>query len=191
MSSFVAPLAAITALVVGGCGTGDDAVAQGDTFQFISPGGKTVITYDPPASRKQVRDLTGPDVSTGQPLSLSSMVGKVVVINVWGSWCAPCRSESDDLEQTYEQTKGSGVAFLGIDFRDDRDSAKDFIADRAIAYPSIYDYPGLQLGKLTTPTSVVPTTMVVDKKGRAAAVFLKSISVDELKPVVTRLAAEQ
>ncbi|MGC4961642.1 TlpA family protein disulfide reductase [Gordonia sp. DT218] len=186
----VAVLAALIG-VISGCGTGDDAVAQGDTFQFVSPGGQTVITY-PPADRKKVADLSGPDLVTDQPLSLSDarFRDKAVVINVWGSWCGPCRGEADDLERVYEQTKDLGVEFLGINLRDDRQSAKDFVADRNVGYPSIYDYDGITLSSLTTPTAVVPTTVVLDRQHRPAAVFLKAVTADELDATVRKVAAE-
>ena len=185
-------LVSVVAIVaLAGCSTGDDAVAQGDTFQFVSPGGKTVITYDP-ADRKKIATVSGENLSTGGPLSLgdAEFAGKVVVINVWGSWCGPCRGEAADLEQVYEQYKANEVAFLGINLRDDRDSAKDFLADRNVGYPSLYDFPGATLAALTTPTSVVPTTIVLDRQHRPAAVFLKAVSADELSAAVSTVLAE-
>ena len=70
---------------------------------------------------------------------MSDFDGDVVVVNVWGSWCGPCRGEADLLQRTYEQTRDQGVAFLGINLRDNRGAARDFVADRGITYPSIYD----------------------------------------------------
>ncbi|WP_299576313.1 TlpA disulfide reductase family protein [uncultured Williamsia sp.] len=191
-SRLVAIPLVVVALVVAlaACGTGKDAVTQGDTFEFVSPGGKTTIFYDPPSSRKRVRDLSGENVVTGAPLGLSDFDGKVVVINVWGQWCAPCRAEVGDLEQVYEQTAPLGVEFLGINFRDNRQEAQDYIRNNDVTYPSIYDYPGRTLVRLTTPTSVVPTTVVLDRNHRAAAVFLRTVSVEDLDPLVRRLAAE-
>ena len=190
--SVLLALLASLIVVVTGCSTGDDAVAQGDTFQFVSPGGQTVITY-PVADRKKVADLAGPDLVTDKPISLSDpeFAGKVTVVNVWGSWCGPCRSEADDLERVAENTKDVGTAFLGINLRDDRDSAKDFVADRKVSYPSIYDFDGASLAALTTPTAVVPTTVVLDRQHRPAVVFLKAVSADELDAVVRKVAAEE
>ncbi len=192
MRKFLLP-AVLSALIllISGCGTGDDAVAQGNTFQFVSPGGQTVITYEP-ADRKPIAGLEGEDLVSGQPLSLSDarFADKVVVINVWGSWCGPCRGEADDLERVYEDNRDNGVEFLGINLRDDRNSAKDFVIDRKVGFPSIYDFPGLSLAALTTPTSVVPTTIVLDRQHRPAAVFLKAVSDKELDEVVKRVAAE-
>lgn len=182
----------LAALVVSGCSTGLDAVAQGGTFQFVSPGGKTDLFYDPPQSRGTIGDLSGPALMQDRTLRLSDFAGKVVVINVWGSWCAPCRTETPELEKVFDETEALGVAFLGIDVRDDRSAARDFVTDRRVRYPSIFD-PSMRsliaLGK-GYPTSVVPTTMVLDRKHRVAAVFLRALLAEDLRPVVQRIAAE-
>jgi thiol-disulfide isomerase/thioredoxin len=180
----------VVAVTLAGCATGSDAVNKGSSFQFISPGGKVVISYDPPSSRQTVRDVSGTDLLTGRALRLNEFAGRVVVINVWASWCAPCRLESTELEQVYSQTSPMGSAFLGIDFRDDRETARDFVLDRKMTYPSLFDYPGRSLAALTTPTSVVPTTIVLDRKHRVAKVYLRSIRATELGPEVVSLLRE-
>ncbi|WP_425476110.1 TlpA family protein disulfide reductase [Gordonia oleivorans] len=181
----------IAAFIAAGCSTGDDAVSQGDTFQFVSPGGKTVITYDP-ADRKQIATISGEDLVTGKPLSLDDprFADKAVVINVWGSWCAPCRGEAAALEEVYEKYKSQGVEFLGINLRDDRQSAQDFVTDRNVGFPSLYDFPGASLAALTTPTSVVPTTIVLDRQHRPAAVFLQAVDAQMLGDAVAKVVAE-
>ena len=180
---------------VSACSTGDDAVAQGGTFSFVAPGGKTDITYDPPSSRGTPGPLSGPDLSdTSKTLSLDDFTGKVVVINIWGQWCGPCRAEMLQLQKVYEATRDEGVAFLGINVRDnDIDAPRDFIADRGITFPSIYD-PAMRTmiafgGKY--PTTVIPSTLVLDRRHRVAAVFLRELIASDLLPVVQRLAPEQ
>src|SRR6201995_460427 len=133
---------AVAGLLVG-CSHGDDAVAQGGTFEFVSPGGKTDIFYDPPDVRGRPGPLSGPELmDPSRTVSVDDFAGKVVVINVWGQWCGPCRAEVTQLQKVYDATRGKGVAFLGIDVRDNnRDAAKDFIVDRKVTFPSIYDPP--------------------------------------------------
>ena len=185
---------AVSGLALTACASGDDAVAQGGTFDFVSPGGQTQIFYDPPAERGTIGDLAGPDLMTeGKTTSLAEFEGKVVVLNVWGQWCGPCRGEADDLERAYENTKDRGVQFLGINVRDNpRDKAQDFVVDNKVTYPSIYDPAMRSLMALGAnyPTSVIPTTIVLDREHRVAAVFLKELLTEDLQPVVERVAAE-
>ncbi|MCI4673563.1 TlpA disulfide reductase family protein [Candidatus Mycolicibacterium alkanivorans] len=184
----------MAAALLAGCSTGDDAVAQGGTFEFVAPGGKTDIFYDPPASRGTPGPLSGPLLmDPSKTVSLEDFDGKVVVINVWGQWCGPCRSEITQLEKVYNQTRDLGVAFLGIDVRDNDIAApQDFVVDRKVTFPSIYD-PAMRTmiafgGKY--PTTVIPSTVVLDREHRVAAVFLRELLAEDLLPVVQRLAAE-
>lgn len=186
--------AASAAALVSGCATGTDAVATGGTFDFVSPGGQTEIYYDPPSDRGTLGELSGPDLmEDGKTTSLSDFDGKAVVLNVWGQWCGPCRGEADDLEEVFENTKDLGVQFLGINVRDNaQDKAQDFVIDNKVTYPSIYDPPMRTLAALGgIPTSVVPTTIVLDKEHRVAAVFLRELLTEDLQPVVERIAGEQ
>jgi thiol-disulfide isomerase/thioredoxin len=190
---FVAVCAASAIALVAGCSTGTDAVAQGGTFQFVSPGGKTDIFYEPD-ERGTIGELSGPDLMTeGKTTSLSDYDGDVVVLNVWGQWCGPCRGEADDLEDVYEATKSLGVEFLGINVRDEsQTAAQDFVVSNNVSYSSIYDPPMRTLNALGgVPTSVIPTTVVLDRQHRVAAVFLRELLAEDLQPVVERVAAEE
>ena len=194
MRWLVAPLVA-AAVLLSGCSTGDDAVAQGGTFEFVAPGGQTDITYDPPESRNRPGPISGPELTDpNKTVALDDFAGKVVVINVWGQWCGPCRSEITELQKVYDATKAQGVAFLGIDVRDNnRDAAVDFVVDRKVTFPSIYD-PAMRTmiafgGRY--PTTVIPSTVVLDRQHRVAAVFLRELLAEDLRPLVERLAAEK
>ena len=194
MRRLIALAAALTAVLTA-CSTGDDAVAQGGTFEFVAPGGQTDIFYNPPESRRQPGELTGPDLmEPAKTVSLDDFRGQVVVVNIWGQWCGPCRAEITELQQVYDDTHREGVAFLGIDVRDNnRDAARDFVVDRKVTYPSIYD-PAMRTmiafgGKF--PTTVIPSTLVLDRQHRVAAVFLRELLAEDLTPVVQRIAAEQ
>ena len=189
----VAALAALT-VPLAGC-SGRDAVAQGGMFEFVSPGGKTDIFYDPPASRGRPGPLSGPDLmDPARTVSLDDFNGNVVVVNVWGQWCGPCRAEVAQLQRVYDATRGvSSVSFLGIDVRDNsRQAAQDFVNDHHVTFPSIYD-PAMRTliafgGKY--PTTVIPSTLVLDRQHRVAAVFLRELLAEDLQPVVQRVAQE-
>jgi len=184
---------AVLATLLVGC-SGRDAVAQGGTFEFVSPGGKTDIYYDPPSSRGHPGPLSGPDLADpAHARSLGDFAGQVVVINIWGQWCGPCRAEVSQLQRVYDATRAAGVSFLGIDVRDNnRQAALDFVDDRHVTFPSIYD-PAMRTliafgGKY--PTTVIPSTLVLDRQHRVAAVFLRELLAEDLQPVVQRVAAE-
>ena len=185
-------VATVSLLVLAGCSADKDAVAQGSSYAFVAPGGKTQIFYDPPAARGKAPDLVGDDLAhPGHQVGLSGYPAQVVVVNIWGSWCGPCRAEAPELEIVYQQTHASGVAFLGIDVRDERSAAEDFVTEHGVTYPSIFDPAGRTLLALQGyPRNVVPSTLVLDREHRVAAVFLQRIIAGQLLPVVQRLATE-
>lgn len=193
-----AVIAASLALTVSACGedntAGTDAVAQGGTFEFVSPGGQTEITYDE-GDREPVGDLQGESLmEPEQTITLEDYKDQVVVLNSWGQWCGPCRSEADDLQRVQEKFEDDGRGtILGINVRDSvADKARDFVTDNGITYPSIYDPPfksALALGGL--PASVIPTTIVLDKQHRPAKVFLREINDDELWAAVEPLLNDE
>ncbi|GAA2818537.1 TlpA disulfide reductase family protein [Saccharopolyspora taberi] len=192
MRRLFAAVAASALLLVGGCATaGDQAVSKGGEFSFVSPGGQTRIFY-PPEERGRVTGLSGDDlVSEGKRVGLDDFQGKVVVLNIWGSWCGPCRSESDDLQAVQDKTAAQGVQLLGINVRDSRSAAADFHSDRGLSYPSIFDPSGRSLLALKNfPRSTVPATIVLDRQHRVAAIYLTELLEGDLLPEVQKIAAE-
>jgi thiol-disulfide isomerase/thioredoxin len=185
----LAALVVATVLLLAGCSTSKDAVATGGEFEFVSPGGRTTIFYDPPESRGSVSGIEGESLlRDGVTIGLDDHPGQVVVVNIWGSWCGPCREEMPGLQLVQEQT---GAPVLGIDVRDVREPARDFVRDRAITFDSIFDPPARVLAQLRGyPRNTVPSTLVLDKQHRVAAVYLTAIRVPELIPLVQRLQAE-
>lgn len=183
---------AVAAAALTGCSedqtAGKDAVAVGGSFSFVSPGGQTVITY-PEEERQPVQSFSGESLmEDGATISLDDYKDKVVVLNAWGQWCGPCRAEVDDLEAIHEELGDEGTV-LGINVRDpQKDAARDFVVDNGVTYPSIYDPPfrtAAALGGI--PATVIPTTIVLDKQHRPAAVFLTEVTVDDLRPIVEEL----
>lgn len=189
----IAGVLAASALVLTSCGTDPDAaksaVAVGGTFQFHSPGGQTEIFYEE-SERAPLPDVTGESLmEEGSDLSLSDFEGEVVILNAWGQWCAPCRSEADDLQRVQEEIEPLGATVLGINVRDyNRTIAQDFVLDNGLTYPSLYDPPFRTAASLGgVPTSVIPTTIILDRQHRPAAVFLKEITDQELLDVALSL----
>ncbi|MGJ6979906.1 TlpA family protein disulfide reductase [Aestuariimicrobium soli] len=161
--------------------TSDTGFAQGD-------GSFTRIAAD---RRKALPALTGSDLDE-KTLSTATFAGKVLVINVWGSWCSPCRAEAPHLVEAAKQT--AGVAqFLGINTRDlDRAPAQSFVRSFGLTYPSFYDPNGALLMKLTDlPPKAIPSTLLVDPAGRIAARVLGQVSTTTLVTAVNELAASR
>lgn len=204
MRRVIAALGVVTlALTVTACGNdstaGKDAVAVGGTWSFVAPGGKTDITY-PEAERKPVKNFTGDSLVEGQKISLDDYKDQIVVLNAWGQWCGPCRSESDDMQEVHEKLQAAKTAdgkpagtVLGINVKDYQPQiSRDFQKDNGLTYPSLYDPPfksATALGGL--PASVIPTTIILDKHHRPAAVFLREVTADDVLKVTTPLLDEK
>lgn len=187
--------AVLTAVTLTACSSGDgarNAVAVGGTFQFHSPGGQTEIIYAK-EERAPLPDFSGPSLmEKGEEISLSDFEGEVVVLNAWGQWCAPCRAEVDDLQLVQETLDPLGGTVLGINVRDyNQTIAQDFKLDNGVTYPSIYDPPFRTAADLGgVPTSVIPTTIILDKQHRPAAVFLREVDAEDVLDVALPLAKE-
>ena len=169
-------------------------VRQPSPNGIFSPDGKSEHWYDPGRRPTLTGPVAGPDLLTDARVSLDDpqFAGKAVVLNTWGSWCGPCRSETPALEATYQAKKDQGVAFLGVDLREDsRDSAKDYVLDRKVSYPSIYDPPGRSLLGLSAhvSTSAVPTTVVLDRAHAVAWVHIGAVSQTALEPILDKVLA--
>lgn len=177
------PLALGLACLLALAGCSNDVGSSGNQGYVA---GKGIITSVKAADRKQPGAVSGRTLD-GEQVSLADFRGKVVVVNVWGSWCGPCRAEAPMLAQASRDLAGKGVVFLGIDSRDpSKDAAKAFVRRFDIPYASLYDQQGATLlafhGTLT-PNSV-PSTVVVDPQGRVAGSVLGNLSRTTLDDLV-------
>lgn len=143
-------------------------------------GDGSLVVIDP-AARQAAPDISGTTLD-GSAFSLPALKGKVVVLNVWASWCAPCRAEAPVLEKTWKAQQGNGVQFIGLDTRDSDTSALAFLRKFDITYPNVIDRDGaLQLRFAgTLPPEAIPSTIVIDSEGRVAARALGKVSESTL-----------
>lgn len=151
--------------------------------------GDGTVTLIPVDQRRKVTDLSGTTLD-GKKLSLSDYEGKVVVLNVWGSWCPPCRAEAPQLVEAAKQTKGK-AQFIGLNTRDqDPAPARAFVRTSGMPYPSIHDGDGSVLLQLSAvPPKAIPSTLVIDKQGRIAARVLGPVRASTLVGMVDDVAA--
>lgn len=179
----------LAAALVAGC-TGKDTVDVGADRAdqgYVSGDGTGKVV--PPAEREPAPDVAGESLD-GEALALRDYRGKVVVLNFWASWCAPCRDEAPALAGVYQETKDDGVEFLGVNMKDDRSAARAFDRSQEIPYPSLYDQPGeVALAfRDTVPPQAIPSTIVVDRHGRVAARVIGKTTYSQLLPMVQRIA---
>lgn len=150
----------------------------------------TGLTLYPVTSRTPVPDISGSTLE-GDQLALADLRGQVVVVNVWGSWCAPCRAEALDLARAARETAEQGVRFVGIDTRDNLAAARAFVETFDVPYPSLFDEGGELLVAFNgvVPVSAVPSTLVIDPDGRIAARVVGKVTYDTLRGIIDDLLA--
>jgi thiol-disulfide isomerase/thioredoxin len=182
--------AAAVLLALAGCATGHGAVDvdNGGDFRFVA--GTPAGTVIPPGQRATAPSFAG-TLLDGSAFRSSSLRGSVAVINFWGSWCAPCRVETPAFSQVASSVAGRGVRFLGVDVKEDRQFAQAFLDSRQIAYPSLYDPRGeVALAFRDYPANAIPSTIVLDRQGRVAAVYTAAVTEQDLRSVVDAVTGE-
>jgi peroxiredoxin len=177
-------------LLVSGCTVGRDAAEiGGGDFYLVAPGGQVKLRY-PPAERKELKGLEGESLmEDGKTIKLSDHAGKPVVINIWGAWCGPCRTEAPEMQKLFD----AGTQVIGVDVKETAKShPRDFMKDRSLTYPSIYDASSRSFINVFkgVPANTVPSTFVVDKNHKVAAVFLVPVLASDVQPVLDELAKE-
>jgi thiol-disulfide isomerase/thioredoxin len=189
-------LAAAALVLVAGCTGGTNSPDDGTNYV---EGDQTYTTY-PVGGRVLAPDLTGPTLEGGH-LDTASLRGKVVVLNFWGSWCAPCRLEAPSLGLVAAAMAAKGVQFVGINTRDlDQDGPRLFLQNirdetpGALAYPNLVDDPAdpyaVRFNGLV-PAQGIPTTLVLDRSGHIAARIVGGTTQPRLTALLTPIAAEK
>ncbi|MGH6654040.1 MAG: TlpA family protein disulfide reductase [Actinocrinis sp.] len=150
------------------------------------------VTRYVPAARAAVPTMAGTTLDGGK-LALSDYVGLVVVVNVWGSWCAKCRLEEPALEETYRAYQAAGVRFLGINDHDDNAAALAYTRAFGMTYPSLQDPDETLLLQLHTmiPATSIPSSVIVDRHGRIAARVIGPITEPRLRQLLDAVLAEK
>lgn len=160
-----------TTVVRSGCG---GSPATGDKGYVDGSG---IVTRLAPEDRERPGEVRG-ETLEGQQLSLADLRGRVVVVDVWGSWCPPCRKEAPELVAASRELAQDDVAFVGINTGDaSQDQRLAFQRRYDVPYPSLFDPSGRTLLAFdgTLDPGAVPSTVVIDEQGRLAASIVGAI----------------
>jgi thiol-disulfide isomerase/thioredoxin len=168
------------ALLVTGCGAGG---FQPSDKSYVE--GTGVVTLTSKSDRRPAPNIAGISL-TGASVKIEP--GKVALINVWASWCAPCRAEAPILQELSQDFPN--VQFFGLLTRDSQESAKAFSKKFKISYPTISDDKILLDFRNSLPVAAIPTTFLIDKDGKVAARILGEIKFSSLKKLIEQLESE-
>ncbi len=174
---FLLPLIAVA---LSSCSGGGSSIAE---ESFVSGDGS--ISYIKALDRIAAPQLSGMTL-TGKNYSFN--VGQVAVVNVWASWCAPCRAEAPTLAALSE--KYTDVAFIGILTRDNPATAEAFVRRFALPYPTLIDDSVLIGFRKSLPANAIPSTVVIDKNGNVAARISGEVTVASLSELIEKVIAE-
>jgi thiol-disulfide isomerase/thioredoxin len=184
--------AALLVATLSGCAASDPLAQQaraGDNKNYVAGDGS--VTEYAKDTRKPPVDFDG-TLYDGTKVSSKDLAGHVTVLNFWFAACAPCRLEAPELEALHTEFKPQGVAFYGVNLRDEKGTAEAFEQSFKLTYPSFNDKDGQVLLAMSgaVPPGAVPTTIVLDKQGRVASRVLGQLDKSTLKALITSAAAE-
>jgi cytochrome c biogenesis protein CcmG, thiol:disulfide interchange protein DsbE len=127
--------------------------------------------------RPEAPDFTLERLDRDGELVLSSLRGKAVVLNVWASWCLPCKEEAPFLEQTWRKGRDRGLVVVGLDARDFRKDARRFARRFDLTFPLVYDGPGDVANSYGV--TGFPETFVLDRSGNVVDAFAGAVNSEE------------
>ena len=173
-------------LLLSGCSSNSPKTTS--DISYVAGDGSTVfVARDERNQEVQLRGIT----LSGKHLDTARWQGKVVVVNLWASWCGPCRAEATVLANSYKELAPKGVEFVGLNTRDSLAAASAFNDRFPTGYESIQDQDGqLTLGFGNLGPAATPTTIVIDQSGKVVARILGPVTKAQLRGIVTAILDE-
>jgi thiol-disulfide isomerase/thioredoxin len=176
---------AAAALALAGCTSSAGSREAG----YVAGAG--TLTRLTSAQRGAPVEFTGTTLD-GRPFALASTRGHVTVLNVWASWCPPCRAEAPGLARAADALRPQGVRFVGINTRDEPAQARAYVRRFGLPFPSVVDEAGsvMLTFRETLPPTAIPSTLVLDRSGRMAVRIVGGVTETRLRQAVDQVLAE-
>lgn len=177
--------------LAGGVAACSDSPSEKAAKEFGSRNGDGSTHLIAEADRAKPVELSGETID-GKTWDSADERGKVVVVNSWASWCGPCATEAPHLVEAQQETKGEDVEFVGINFRESsKETGRAQAQEWGFTWPSVYDKSGQSALAMQGKMTATPSTAVLDREGRIAAVVLGPVTTSTLVGLVEDTVAEQ
>lgn len=176
----------IIAVFLSSCATSSST--NEDSIGYVAADGSAVLRD--PANRGEIIELQA-KLITGETWKLSDFRGKVLILNAWGPWCAPCRKEVPELQAMQNDKDFSGIQVFGFATRTNESSVNAFIQKFEISYPQIADFDSAVISQIkNVPSATVPGSIFIDKEGRVAGFALGAADISLIRSLTKSLLEE-
>lgn len=178
----------LIAVLLSGCSSDDQQKGSGATQPLEQLDPSSAQLY--PAQREAKASDFEVTLINDETFKLSDYEGEVVLLNIWATWCAPCREETPDLQELYEKYQDEGFVILGVSVDEQGESVvRPFIEEYNVSYPIVIDKNDVIMDKYG-PTMGIPTTYVINKKGNLEYFAVGAVTNKELEPRLKELLEE-
>jgi thiol-disulfide isomerase/thioredoxin len=177
---------AILSILLSSCATSTST--DNDSIGYVAADGSAVLRD--PSERGAAIDLTAA-LLDGSSWKLSDYRGQVLILNSWGPWCAPCRTEVPELQELLNNKVDEGLQVFGFATRTNESAVNAFLSKRDITYPQIADFDSALISQIEgVPSATVPGTIFIDKKGRVAGFALGAADISLIRNLTESLLEE-
>jgi cytochrome c biogenesis protein CcmG, thiol:disulfide interchange protein DsbE len=163
-----------------GSGRGDDGDSRGIValLESMNPTGQSPAAREGRAAPNFLLDAL-----EGEPISLSDLRGRYVLVNFWASWCGPCRGETPDLQDFHVRTLNKNITVVGVNQQEDVGTARRFVEEFAVDYPILFDFSGEVSAAYAVGVGGLPRTFLVNPEGVVERVYLGRITDEQLRDI--------
>ena len=176
----------IIAVLLSSCST--NSTSGDESIGYVAADGSAVLRD--PSERGEPINLNA-QLLDGRGWELSDYRGQVLILNAWGPWCAPCRTEVPQLQELLNQKSADGLQVFGFATRTNKSAVEAFLSKREITISQIADFDSAVISQIKgVPSATVPGTIFIDKKGRVAGVALGAADISLIRTLAVSLLEE-